>query len=193
MRSQATTTAACGSALWLTANDYGLAHLVDGKIIEQVPWRKLGGGPGTGLVPDPDGGVWTGLLSGGIAYFRAGEIRNLPLSDDSARTRKVLDISRDRDGSMWAATENGLGRIKNGHVATLTTANGLPCNAVHWIIEDDLSSYWLYTRCGLLRIARAELEAWTADPKRTIQVTTFDSCGWNSAGSDPEGIQACSH
>jgi len=51
----------------------------------------------------------------------------------------------------------------------------LPCNAVHWIIEDDLSSYWLYTRCGLLRIARTDLEAWTADPKRTIQATTFDS------------------
>ena len=60
-------------------------------------------------------------------------------------------------------------------MATLTTANGLPCNAVHWIIEDDLSSYWLYTRCGLLRIARTELDAWTADPKRTIQATTFDT------------------
>ena len=162
-------------SLWLTANDYGLVHLVDGKIIEQVPWQKLGGGPGTGLVPDPDGGVWTGLLSGGIAYFRAGQIRNLPLSDDRAGARKVLDISRDRDGSIWAATENGLSRITNGRVATLTTANGLPCNAVHWIIEDDLSSYWLYTRCGLLRIARTELDAWTADPKRTIQATTFDA------------------
>ncbi|MGC2765561.1 MAG: histidine kinase, partial [Candidatus Acidiferrum sp.] len=43
------------------------------------------------------------------------------------------------------------------------------------IIEDDLSSYWLYTRCGLLRIARTELEAWIADPKRSIQVTTFDA------------------
>jgi ligand-binding sensor domain-containing protein/signal transduction histidine kinase len=165
--------------LWIslfgTANDYGLVHLVDGKITEQVSWQRLGGGPGTGLVPDPDGGVWTGLLSGGIAYFRAGQIRNLPLSDDRASARKVLDISRDHDGSMWAATENGLSRIKNGHVATLTTANGLPCNAVHWIIEDDLSSYWLYTRCGLLRIARTDLEAWTADPKRTIQATTFDS------------------
>ena len=48
-----------------------------------------------------------------------------------------MDLSRDRDGSLWAATENGLSRIKNGRVATLTTANGLPCNAVHWIIEDD--------------------------------------------------------
>ena len=164
--------------LWLSlfgSANYGLVHLADGKITEQVPWQKLGGGPGTGLVPDPDGGVWTGLLSGGIAYFRAGQIRNLPLSDDRGGARKVLDISRGRDGSIWVATENGLSRIKNGRVATLTTANGLPCKTVHWIIEDDLSSYWLYTNCGLLRVARTDLDAWTTDPKRMIQVTTFDT------------------
>ena len=165
--------------LWLslfgTANNYSLTHLVDGKVAEQVPWRDLGGGPGSGLLPDPDGGIWTGLLSGGIAYFRAGQIRNLPLSDDGAGARKVLDVSRDRSGTLWAATENGVSRITNTGVATLTTANGLPCKAVHWIIEDDLSSYWLYTPCGLLRITRAELEAWIANPKRSIQATTFDA------------------
>jgi signal transduction histidine kinase/ligand-binding sensor domain-containing protein len=165
--------------LWLslfgTANNYSLTHLVDSKITEQVPWRNLGGGPGTGLLPDPNGGIWTGLLSGGIAYFRAGQIRNLPLSDDGAGARKVLDISRDRSGTLWAATENGVSRITNTGAATLTTANGLPCKTVHWIIEDDLSSYWLYTQCGLLRIERTELEAWIADPKRSIQVTTFDA------------------
>jgi len=76
---------------------------------------------------------------------------------------------------MWAATEDGLSRIKNGSVTTLTTANGLPCNTVHWIIEDDVSSYWLYTQCGLLRVARTDLDAWTADPKRTIRPTTFEA------------------
>jgi signal transduction histidine kinase/ligand-binding sensor domain-containing protein len=165
--------------LWLslfgTGKNYGLVHLADGEIIEHVPWQSLRGGPGTGLVPDPDGGIWTGLLSGGMAYFRAGQIRNLPLSDDQAGPRKVLDISRDRDGSMWAATDNGLSRIKDGRLATLTTANGLPCKAVHWIIEDNVSSYWLYTQCGLLRVARTDMEAWIADPKRRIQVTTFDA------------------
>ena len=162
-------------SLWLTPNDSGLAHLVNGKIVEQAPWQKLGGGPGTGLAPDPDGGVWTGLLSGGIAYFRAGLIRTLPLTAQSKDAPKVFDLSRDRNGTFWAATENGLSRISNGRVATLTTANGLPCNAVHWIIEDDLSSYWLYTRCGLLRILQSELDAWAADPQRTIKVTTFDA------------------
>ncbi len=161
-------------SLWVTSNDYGLVHLANGKITDQVSWQKIGGGPGSGLVPDQDGGVWTGLISGGIAYWRAGQIRNLPLSEDRAGPPRVLELRPDRDGSLWAATENGLYRITNGRVAALTTANGLPCNAVHWIIEDDLSSYWLYTRCGLVRITRSELDAWVADPKRVVQATTFD-------------------
>ena len=163
--------------LWLSlfgsGKDYSLAHLAGGNIVEQVPWLKLGGGPGTGLAPDPDGGIWTGLLSGGMAYFRAGQIRNLPLSGDGASTRRVLDVARDRDGSIWATTNNGVSRINNGRVATLTTANGLPCNTVHWIIEDDLSTYWLYTQCGLLRVARTDMDSWIADPKRAIRPTTF--------------------
>jgi signal transduction histidine kinase/ligand-binding sensor domain-containing protein len=165
--------------LWLslfgTGKNYGLAHLVDRKIIEQVHWQRLGGGPGTGLVPDPDGGVLTGLLSGGMAYVRAGQIHNLPLSDDPASPSRVFDISRARDGSIWAATENGLARIQNGRVARLTTANGLPCKTVHWIIEDGQFSYWIYTQCGLLHVGRTDMEAWIADPKRTIHVTTFDA------------------
>ncbi|MBV9744300.1 MAG: PAS domain-containing protein, partial [Acidobacteriia bacterium] len=161
-------------SMWLTADD-GLVHLAGGKIIENVPWRKLGGGPGTGLAPDQDGGVWTGLLSGGIAYFRAGQIRNVPLTNGSRPMGRMLELGSDRDGALWAASENGLSRIKYGRVATLTTDNGLPCNAVHWIMEDNQSSYWLYTRCGLVRIARAELDAWAADSKRTIRATTFDT------------------
>jgi len=162
-------------SLWLPANDCGLAHLVDGAISERVPWQTIGGGPGSGLVVDPDGSVWTGLITGGIALFRAGQIQKLPLSNRAADSSRVLNLSRDRDGAMWAATETGLSRIANGRVATLTTANGLPCNGVHWIIEDDRSCYWLYTRCGLLRIARAELDAWTTDPKRMVQVSAFDA------------------
>ena len=165
--------------LWLqlmqNPNDYGLVHWVDGKVIDKVRWNDLGGGPGAGLVVDPDGGVWTALFSGDIAYFHAGKIRNLQLSGENAGSRRVFNLSRERDGALWAATEHGLSRIANGHVSTLTTANGLPCNVVHWLMEDGGSSYWLYTACGLLRIARSELDAWTADPKRKIQSTIFDS------------------
>ncbi len=57
----------------------------------------------------------------------------------------------------------------------LTTENGLPCNTVHWMMEDDAHSVWLYLSCGLVRIGRSELDAWASHPKQTIQVTVFDS------------------
>jgi signal transduction histidine kinase len=43
------------------------------------------------------------------------------------------------------------------------------------MMRDGDQSSWLYTACGLVRIARSELDAWTADPKRTVQTTSFDS------------------
>jgi signal transduction histidine kinase/ligand-binding sensor domain-containing protein len=162
-------------SMWLTANSYGLAHLDRGKIVEQVSWKTLGGGPGSGLVTDRDGGVWTGLITGGIAHFRAGHVERLRLSQQPAVESKVINLFRSSDGAIWAATEDGLARIMKGRITMLTTANGLPCDAVHWIIEDDVSSYWLYTRCGLLRISRTELDAWESDPSRKVQPTAFDS------------------
>ena len=50
-----------------------------------------------------------------------------------------------------------------------TSNNGLPCNTVQDLIEADEHSFWLYTACGLVRIAQSDLDAWAADPKRTIQ------------------------
>ena len=91
------------------------------------------------------------------------------------RGRCVNGLQPDPDGALWAATEGGLSRIKNGRVATLTSKNGLPCDAAHWVMEDDDHSFWLYMACGLVRIARPELDAWAADPKRTIQSTVFDT------------------
>ena len=81
----------------------------------------------------------------------------------------------DAKGTLWAPTDGGLSRIKDGHILTLTTQNGLPCNTVHWMMEDDSHSVWLYLACGLVRIGRSELDAWATDPKQTIKATVFDS------------------
>ena len=76
---------------------------------------------------------------------------------------------------MWAATQNGLSRIKDGRVGTLTSTNGLPCDGTNWTIDDDEGSLWLYMRCGLVRITRTEVDAWIADPKRRIAATVWDA------------------
>ena len=85
------------------------------------------------------------------------------------------------NGVLWAATDGGLSRLKNGKVATLTSKNGLACEAVHWTMEDDNHAFWMDTDCGVLRIAQTELDTWSIavekdrDAKPAIRVTVFDS------------------
>ena len=109
-------------------------------------------------------------------YFKDGVVR----ASYTAAEGWVRALSRVSDSiammPLWAATqEGGLSRFKDGRVATLTTNNGLPCDTIHWSIEDDDGAFWLYTACGLVRIARTELEAWIVDPKRRVETTRWDA------------------
>jgi signal transduction histidine kinase len=88
---------------------------------------------------------------------------------------RVNSLRFDPGGAVWAATAGGLSRLKDGHVATLTRKNGLPCDSLDWVMEDDAHSFWLNMACGLVRIARTELDSWVADSKRTVQAAVFDS------------------
>jgi len=108
-------------------------------------------------------------------YFKDGQIRASYTVADALGAGRVNGLQLDRDGALWAATEGGLSRIKNGRVATMTSKNGLPCDTVHWVMEDDDHSFWIGMSCGLVRMARPELDAWVNDPKRTIQARVFDA------------------
>jgi len=110
-----------------------------------------------------------------VAYFKDGKVRESYSGQNGLGEGIVTSLSLDADGTLWAATEGGLSRVKNGRVATLTSQNGLPCDTVFWMMQDDAHSFWLYTACGLVRIAGTEMDAWVTDPKRTIQSTVFDS------------------
>ena len=84
-------------------------------------------------------------------------------------------IHSDAEGTLWAAADAGLLRLRDGRLTMLTSANGLPCAPpVWWVTEDDDRSLWLSLNCGVARIRRPELEAWAADTKRTVAVTIFD-------------------
>ncbi len=162
---------------WISDRSRGLLHLFRGSVVEQIPWAEFASKDGAfSLLTDPlQGGVWLGFVDGGVAYFKDGHTRASYKVADGVGEGRVMGLQLDRDGALWAATQGGLSRIKGGRVATLTGKNGLPCDTVHWMMEDDAHSVWLYMPCGLVRMDRAELDAWATDPKRTIRVTVFDS------------------
>jgi signal transduction histidine kinase/ligand-binding sensor domain-containing protein len=164
-------------SLWLS-EDQGLLHFVEGHLVEQIPWSELGRRENASvLLSDREhGGVWLGFwLGGGVSYFKDRQLRVSYAVANGLGEGHVPDLRFDRDGALWAATEGGLSRIKDGRIATLTSRNGLPCNTIHWTIEDDDRSFWLYTACGLVRIARSELDGWIAEPKRRIETSAWDA------------------
>src|SRR5262249_44324272 len=88
-------------------------------------------------------------------------------------------IRFDSDGTLWMTAEGGLSRLKDGRVVTLGTRNGLPCDTLHWVIEDALQSFWMESACGLLRVPRVDIDHATTAMETggsgaTLDATVFD-------------------
>jgi len=162
--------------LWLSGNK-GLSHIRDRHLVETFPWSVIGRHQQVKAVVPDKGGVWLAFwIGGGVLYFKDGQVRASYTSANGLGKGEVAGLRLDRDGALWAATQHGgLSRIKDGQVATLTTKNDLPCDTIHWSIEDDDRSLWLYTSCGLVRIVRSELDAWIGDPNHRIHGTVWDA------------------
>jgi signal transduction histidine kinase/ligand-binding sensor domain-containing protein len=162
--------------LWLS-HQGGLLRLLNGTVVERMPWATIGrAARAQALLFDSSRhGLWLGFPEGGLAFLEDGRVRASFAAADGLGEGIVSDLQLDADGALWASTQGGLSRVNEGRVATLTTRNGLPCDAVHSALPDSDRSFWLYTACGLVRIERTELDAWIIDPKRRIHVTVFDA------------------
>jgi len=162
--------------IWISYPFYGLSHVVEGRAVESArwPWSDENDPRLSAMISDPvKDGFWIGFKQQGIAYLAGHRVGTTFGAKYGLAGKRVWDLHIDKEGTLWAATEGGLRRIRDGRVETLTAKNGLPCNAVYWAIEDEASSLWLYSACGLVRITRPELEAWASNPKRVIHTTLF--------------------
>ena len=171
------------SNLWVINEHVGLFRISALNEVRLIRWSELGHDDHASVLAADrtQGGVWVGFFRGGISYFSDGHIRTSYTAADGLGAGRISDFQLDDDGTLWISTEGGLSRLKNNRLATLTSKNGLPCDAVHWSIEDNEHAMWLYTACGLVRIVRSDLDAWAAavdksqDTTQAAQVTVFDN------------------
>jgi signal transduction histidine kinase/ligand-binding sensor domain-containing protein len=162
--------------VWASHQD-SLLRVSRAGVVEHIAWPSLGRTePATAMLRDQaQGGVWLGFRDGGVSYFKDGHLRDSYAAAEGLGVGMVHDLYADSGGTVWASTDGGLSRIKDGRVLTLTTRDGLPCNWVHWIREDDRGSVWLFLACGLARLERSELDARSLHAEQTIAATVFDS------------------
>lgn len=159
---------AAGS-LWLSGNA-GLGRLSRGRFVENIPWAVLGRQQQAKVIVADRGGLWLSFWNdGGVMFFKDGKVEATYGAGQGLGAGHVAGLRLDADGAAWAATEEGgLSRIKDGRVTTLTVANGLPCNTIHWSTLDKDGSLWIYTACGLAKVTRDDLAAWIADPSHRV-------------------------
>jgi signal transduction histidine kinase/ligand-binding sensor domain-containing protein len=173
-------------AMWVGNSREGLFRVPHDGAVERIAWSRLGHSDyAYGMAVDPSrGGLWLGFYRGGVVYWKDGEVRSSFTPADGLGSGVVAQLRFGSRGTLWAATQSGLSRIvlnsiglsrsDDGHISTLTSKNGLPCDTVHWSIEDDDHSVWLYMPCGLVQIAQSELDAWVSDPTRKALTTVYD-------------------
>jgi signal transduction histidine kinase/ligand-binding sensor domain-containing protein len=168
--------------LWVAHRDAGLLRLSSDLKAQRVPWPNSGkAGPWWRIAIDPvDGSLWLGSFAGGVVQLVDGAVRASYSDADGLGKGSVYGVRVAADGTVWAATRGGLSRIRAGRIATLNGKNGLPCDAVLSSIEDGEGSTWIYTTCGLVRIARADIAAWIAaveegNPAPSIPMSVLDN------------------
>jgi ligand-binding sensor domain-containing protein len=131
---------------------------------KQIPYARV-------LAPDPDGGIWLGLLNAQLGHYGNGDFEAFPLHHAD---NPVTGLRVDTDGSVSASSASGLAHWKQRAVTTLTTRNGLPCNEIVSAARDRHDTLWLYTRCGLLGIDAPELARWSSQPDSAIRYRLLD-------------------
>ena len=163
---------------WISQIEQGLLGVASrGAAVERVPWARFGEKllGAQALLADPArGGLWLGFYEGEVAYLKDGQIRASYNASSGLGGGPVSQLRFDSLGAVLAATEGGLSRIKDGRIETLNARNGLPCDGVHWSMEDDNHDVWVYMPCGLARIERSEWRAWVNDSRHIIRTMIFD-------------------
>jgi signal transduction histidine kinase/ligand-binding sensor domain-containing protein len=143
----------------------------DFRVQEEFPESKLP--PGHSLASDPHGGIWIATLKGDVGLFRNGALEmKFPLNPGGDPfNRKIMSRA---DGSILAASENGLVEWRQEKVQRMTSKNGLPCNSVISFMQDDENRWWLHTGCGVVEFPDSELQHWRDNPETIVQTRVFD-------------------
>jgi signal transduction histidine kinase/ligand-binding sensor domain-containing protein len=145
----------------------------------QVPKAKV-------LAADPKGGIWLGAYTGDLTLFRDGVARTFPLNlKGKSWIEKIAhQIAVDPDGSVIAASDQGLVMLRAGKVQHLGKENGLPCDGVNGFAVDDNKNLWLSAPCGFIEIGAADFQRWRIHPDAIVQAQLFDTLD----GARPGGV-----
>ena len=170
-----------GGTIWVLTPKGQLFSVVGDKIRQTTPNYELG--PQKYLVADPNGGLWIGApRKGTISYFRDGRLQTTSLSSPQGPA-SIRAPFVDSDKSLLVPSTQGLYRLNHGQLTLFSSDNGSPCPETFNAIRDSHGALWIYTQCGLVRVAAPEWAKWIESPHIAVSVVTLDALDGAQAGT----------
>ena len=125
------------------------------------------------MAEGPDGTIWIGTLEGQVLRV-AGQslVREIMTNEPAGSPVRALEFSP--DGALWIGYSGaGLGRLKDGKFACITTAEGLADDFASQLLSDDHDGLWIVGNRGLFRVRLDELSAVADGKAGTVRSLVF--------------------
>ena len=96
----------------------------------------------TSVVEDQQGNIWLGVHGGGAVRYDGHRFTNFTVADGLGQ-KDVRNMTVDRQGYIWFATQGGVSRYDGKRFETFTVDDGLPVHIVDSILEDRHGNIWM--------------------------------------------------
>jgi signal transduction histidine kinase/ligand-binding sensor domain-containing protein len=133
--------------IWAAFTASGLSYWNSNRVHDFGIGRTL---DASTVLVDRQQNVWAGTFSEGLFELGSHEFVSVPAvgifgSETDAHRPEILALFESSDGTLWAGSQNGLGRWDGQHWKLFTADNGLSGNAISAIAEDSRSNLWIGT------------------------------------------------
>ncbi len=173
-------------SIWVAFEGGPVKKLKDG-VIEKYAVEKASSVGDSKVYEDRLGNVWMGS-GDGLRRLRNRKFEAFPQGSAGTGLGIVLSLCLDREGSLWIGLEtNGLARLKQAQVATLSEEEGLPHSSVLSVFQDSTGDIWIGTAIGFSRWSGGKIAGRTelnGLPIRHVSAIAEDREGnvWFGAG-----------
>ena len=156
--------------IWVYSQERGLLRLVGDSLVQVAELEEPVNHTGQPF-SDSKGTIWVAQLNR-VARYAGGQLTLY--GKEQGINGFVYWFYEDRDGTIWAATGDGLSRFEGDGFRTLKRKGQIPGYTVFGMARDDEGGWWLATMPGILRFPPGEIEHAFADSTYVPHYRAFD-------------------
>ncbi|MBL9199540.1 MAG: PAS domain-containing protein [Opitutaceae bacterium] len=175
--------------LWLGRRN-GVWTFKDGVFAEPPGLEAFATTSVKAFAEDDHGTLWIGT-SDGLVRHAGGRFE--VMRKEQGLPSNNVDAIRSEPGTLWLGTDGaGLVWLRDGKFHACGTAQGLHSDTIFEIVDDRRGHFWLSSRQGIARVAKAQLLALGRGERSRVDCTVFGKAdgltgGEGSSAAKPGG------